>query len=25
VIGMGDHWNSGECRLAFSEHPTGGV
>ena len=19
------HWNSGECRLAFSEHPTGGV
>ena len=25
VTGIGDHWSSGECRLAFSERPTGGV
>jgi len=25
VIGIGDHWSSGECRLTFSERPTGGV
>jgi len=25
VVGVGDHWSSVECRLAFSERPTGGV